>query len=133
MLAKIFGKGAAWGPFFLRLALGAIFIVRGAQHLFGAFGGAGLKPLSHTLLEMGLKPPLLWAAVVAGVEFLGGIFLIFGIITRWCALLLTLITAGAILTLHLSRGFVALQLPLLTLAAGISLLLSGAGRWALKD
>lgn len=135
MLGKIFGRFSGWGAFFLRLALGAIFIIRGGQHLFGIFGGAGLNAFSHnpTLLRMGLMPPLIGAIAIGAIELLGGIFLVLGIAARGGALLLTLLSAGAIITTHPGRGFLALQFPVLILAACISVLLTGPGRASLRD
>lgn len=131
MLGRIFGRFSGWGAFFLRLALGAIFIIRGGQHLFGIFGGAGLEAFSRTFLRLGLKPPSIWALAISAIELIGGIFLVLGIFTRGSALLLTILSA-ALIIIHLSWGVLVLQFPILILVACLSLLLTGPGRAALR-
>lgn len=129
MLEKIFGSGGNWGPFVLRLALGAISIIHGAQKLFGAFDGAGLDNFIALIAGMGLKPPTIWAVAIAVIQFLGGIFLIFGILTRAAALLIGVATVVMILgglLLHLES-------PVLVIAIALSLLLTGGGKAALKN
>ncbi len=137
MLKRIFSGASPWSPFFLRLAVGAIFIAHGSQKLFGAFGGHGLKGFAGMLSSMGFKPALAWAVLVALVEFLGGICLLLGIQTRLAALLLGINMVVAILFVHLSRGLFAskggFEFPLVLLAASLSLLFTGPGRLALKD
>jgi len=129
MLEKIFGTGGAWGPFILRLVLGAFSVIHGAQKLFGAFDGAGLDNFIKLVDGMGLKPPTAWAIVFAIIQFLGGIFLIFGILTRASALLIGIVTA----VMLLGGLLMQIEYPVLLLAVSLSLLLTGGGRAALKD
>ncbi len=137
MLNRIFGKFSGWGPFFLRLGVGVIMLVHGAQKLFGAWGGPGLKGFSQMLASMGLKPALAWAVLVALVEFAGGIFLILGIMTRLSALLIGIVMLVAIFGVHWSGGFLAarggFEYPLMILAGCICLLFTGGGRASLKE
>ena len=130
MLEKIFGTGGAWGPFILRLALGAFSVIHGAQKLFGAFDGPGLQNFSGMVAGMGLKPPDLWAIAISITQFLGGIFLIFGILTRAAALLI-----GIIMVVMIMGGLmlVEIEYQLVLIATCVSLLLTGGGRAALKD
>jgi len=133
MLKGIFGGASHWSPLFLRLAVGAVFFAHGAQKLFGMFGGSGLNGFAGTMGRMGLKPALAWAILVALVEFLGGIALVFGFLTRLWALLLGIVMVVAILGVHLSGGFFSFEFPLVLLAGCLSLLLSGGGRAAVKE
>ena len=133
MLNKIFGNASSWGPLFLRLAVGAVFIAHGAQKLFGAFGGPGLKGFAGMMGHMGLKPAMAWAILVAVVEFAGGIFLVLGIMTRLSALLIGIVMVVAIVGVHLNDGFFGFEFPLVLLGACISLLLTGGGRAAIKE
>jgi len=133
MLNKIFGNASSWGPLFLRLTVGAVFIAHGAQKLFGAFGGPGLKGFAGMMGHMGLKPAMAWAILVAVVEFAGGIFLVLGIMTRLSALLIGGVMVVAILGVHLNAGFFGFEFPLVLLGACISLLLTGGGRAAIKE
>lgn len=133
MLNKIFGNASAWGPLFLRLSVGAIFIVHGSQKLFGAFGGSGLNGFAGMLGQMGLKPAIAWAVLVGVVEFLGGIVLVLGIKTRFAALLIGIVMVVAIFGVHLKSGFFGFEFPLVLLGACISLLLTGGGRASIKE
>ena len=130
MLDKIFGSSNAWGPFILRLALGAFSIINGTQKLFGAFDGPGLDNFSKICAGMGLKPPDIWAITIAIIQFLAGIFLVFGIMTRVAALLV-----GIIIVVLIAGGviLVDIEYQIVLIAAAISLLLSGGGRAALRD
>jgi len=130
MLEKIFGSGGAWGPFILRLGLGAFSIIHGTQKLFGAFGGTGLTEFSHVCRSIGLKPPDIWAITIAIIQFLAGIFLIFGIMTRVAALL-----SGIIIVVMIAGGviMVDIEYQIILIAASLSLLFTGGGRAALRD
>ena len=132
MLKKLFGSLSGWGPMPLRLAAGAIFIAHGAQKLFGAFGGSGLRGFSGMLEGMGLQPAMGWAVLVACVEFFGGICLVLGILTRWSALLLGVVMLVAIFGVHLKEGFFGMEYQLTLLAACVSLILTGPGRGSLQ-
>jgi putative oxidoreductase len=130
MLEKIFGSNNAWGPFVLRLALGAFSIIHGTQKLFGAFDGAGLQNFSKTCAGMGLKPPNIWAIAIAIIQFVGGIFLVLGIMTRLSALLIgiiivVLVTGGVIL--------IDIEYQIILIATCVSLLFTGGGRAAIRD
>jgi len=134
MLNRIFGGFPGWGPFFLRLGVGVIMIAHGAQKLFGIWGGPGLSNFSKYLSsQMGLKPAMAWALAVALIEFVGGIFLVLGIMTRLSALLISIVMIVAIFGVHLGGGFFDFEFPLMILAGSICLLLTGGGRAALKE
>jgi len=130
MLEKIFGSSNAWGPFILRLALGALSIIQGTQKLFGAFDGPGLQNFSGICAGMGLKPPDIWAIAIAIIQFLGGIFLVFGIMTRLAALLI-----GIIIVVMIAGGviLVDIEYQIVLIASCLSLLFTGGGRAALRD
>ncbi len=121
----------------LRLVLGVIFVVHGMQKLFGAFEGAGIEGLTQMLSSLGFGVPLFWAWVLAISEFLAGIFLILGVLPRLSASLIAVIMAVAIATVHGPAGFFAMQggfeYQLLTIAACVSLILTGAGKYSFFD
>ncbi len=111
----------------VRVIVGLIFMVHGAQKLFGAFGGAGLE---ETVKMMG--PPLGYAVTIG--EFFGGLGLIVGFLSRFSAASLIVIMLGAIATVHGKNGFLLSEggfeynLALIGLLAPI--LIAGPGSYA---
>jgi putative oxidoreductase len=89
----------------LRLLLGFVFVMHGSQKLLGAFGGGGIAGFAAGLARMGIEPhvPLAW--VVAITEFVGGICIIIGFLTRFWAAGLVIDMAVAIFKVHLANGF----------------------------
>ena len=115
-----------------RIALGLPFIYHGAQIAFGAFGGPGLAGFveaSHG------KMPLPVAALVGYGELLGGLGVLFGVLSRIASAGLMLIMLGAIFIVHLPNGYnsqkggfeYALTLALLALV----IIIVGPARWML--
>lgn len=81
----------------LRVIVGVIFAAHGAQKLFGVFGGHGL---TETVKMMG---PLGYFVTIG--EFLGGLGLIVGFLTRFSAAANIVIMLGAIAMVHGQHGF----------------------------
>lgn len=124
----------AWAPFVIRIALGTIFIMHGSQKLFGAFDGAGIKGTADFIGSLGFKPAALWAWLLALTEFVGGLGLIFGLLTRIAAIGIVVIMAVAIARVHFKQGFFlpgGFEYSLALLAMALSLVLSGAGKLSL--
>jgi len=68
----------------LRLILGIVFFAHGAQKALGWFGGPGYtETMDHFTRAMGIPPFFAVLAILA--EFLGGIGLIVGLLTRIAA------------------------------------------------
>ncbi|HLH77172.1 MAG TPA: DoxX family membrane protein, partial [Candidatus Binataceae bacterium] len=71
-------------PLIIRLMLAAVIWPHGAQKLLGWFGGGGLDETFKRFRSAWNIPP--WLALVAvGSEFLGGIGLVLGLLTRIAA------------------------------------------------
>jgi len=126
------GSTQACGLTILRITVGIVFLVHGYQKLFhmGFHGVAGM--FGH----MGIPLPMVSAVVVTLVEFVGGILLIAGVVTRVAAALLAVDMAVAILAVHLKHGFGAqnggFEYPLTLLAATLCLALAGGGMFSLR-
>jgi len=86
----------------LRLLLGVVFVMHGSQKLLG---GGGVAGFASGLAKMGIEPhvPLAW--VVAITEFVGGICVFFGFLTRFWAAGLVIDMAVAMFKVHLVNGF----------------------------
>jgi len=114
----------------LRVIVGAIFIAHGAQKLF-VFGFAGV---AGGFAGMGVPMAGILGPFVALVEFLGGMALAVGLLTRLASLGLASTMVAAILLVHLKQGFFnpgGVEFPLSLLASTIVLTLTGAGNWSL--
>jgi len=122
----------ALGVTILRIVVGIVFVVHGAQKLFvfGLGGITGFFVQSHIPL------PAIAAPVVTFVEFLGGIALILGVFTRIAAILLAIDMAGAILFVHGRNGFflpTGFEFALTLLAANLALAIGGPGEYAVES
>jgi putative oxidoreductase len=86
----------------LRLLLGGVFVLHGSQKLLG---GGGVAGFAGTLSRIGIEPhvPLAW--VVAITEFVGGICVFFGFLTRFWAAGLAIDMGVALFKVHLANGF----------------------------
>ena len=124
------------GLLVLRLALGVIFMAHGAQKLFGAFGGGGIGGTAGFFGSIGIPMPQVMAWLVAIFEFFGGLFVLIGFLTPVGGLMIAAVMVGAIATVHISKGFFAasggIEFPLILLASGLALAVSGPGRYSVE-
>ena len=117
----------SWGLTVLRVVVGTVFFAHGWQKVFGF----GIHGVAGFFGHFGIPLPMVSAAIVMTVEFLGGALLILGVATRLAAGLNAIDMLVAILTVHLKNGFFAqtmgVELPLTLLGACICLMLMGPG------
>jgi putative oxidoreductase len=125
-------RGAAgYAPLVVRVLAGVIMFAHGWQKFQGGpanFGGF--------LSQLGVPAPELIAYVVTFVELVGGALLIVGLLSRLCALLLTIDLAVAILLVKVNIGFLSppqsqlpgAELDLALIAGFLVVLLAGPGR-----
>jgi putative oxidoreductase len=107
----------------LRLALGAVLFAHGQAKIFG-----GLAAHKHFVATIGL--PAWMGYLSAGKEFIGGLLLIVGLLTRLAGLAITIEMLVAIFRVHLRHGLTGpggYELPLLVGIVGFALILVGPG------
>jgi putative oxidoreductase len=80
----------ALGLAILRLTLSVVFVIHGANKLFGFWGGPGVGPggLARTashFASIGLEPGVFMAVLAGLIQFGGGLLLGIGFLTRWAA------------------------------------------------
>lgn len=92
------------GRLLLRATVGAFFVGHGAQKLFGAFGGHGLKATADGFESMGLKPGNVHATAAGAAETLGGAGILLGYQTPLAASAIIGTMATAINRVHLKNG-----------------------------
>lgn len=110
----------------MRAALGSIMLVHGSHKVFGG--------LHHTAQMMGHFGIPSWLGyVVAFVEFVGGILLLAGLLTRLAAFALSVEMAVAIWKVHWHNGMLGApdrpgyEFPLALAALSCALIFHGAG------
>jgi putative oxidoreductase len=117
----------------MRLALGIIFLFHGGQKAMGWFGGNGWNGTMH-MFTTGMGFPAFFAACAILAEFVGGILLIIGFLSRLAALAIAINMMVAILKVHLHNGLLGagpgrpgFELPLALLALCILIIMKGGG------
>jgi putative oxidoreductase len=124
----------------LRLVLGIVFFVHGAQKMLGWFGGYGFHGTMGFLTGM-LHIPAPLAVLAIFAEFFGGLGLIVGLLTRVAAFGIAINMLVAILAVHVSNGFFmnwsgtqkgeGFEYHLLAIAMAAFLLIQGAGAFSI--
>ncbi|MBL8049120.1 MAG: DoxX family protein [Chthonomonas sp.] len=127
----------------LRISVGLVMVLFGAQKLLGAFGGAGFN---GTIKWMGSQGIPSWLAALAiFAEFFGGLGLIFGVFTRFAAFGVACTMGGALITKFKEVGwqvdtqanamqtFSGLGFPLVIMGASLALMLIGGGQLSLEN
>ena len=123
-------QSSGWAPFFLRLALGAIFLARGVQK----FLTQGTTGVGSDLSGMGFPMADILAIALIVIEVVGGLFLTIGLLTRIMGIFLAVTMAVSLFVVHLPHGFFlpgGIEFHLLLTLASFSLVFSGAGNLSL--
>jgi putative oxidoreductase len=136
----LLGTDGDWALAIVRVALGVVFFAHGAQKTLGWFGGTGLQDTLRTFRDfLQIPEPLALLAVAA--EFLGGLGLIVGLLSRVAALGIAVIMCIAIFTVHRKFGFFmnwygekkghGIEYHILVLALVSVVIIRGAGPFSL--
>ncbi len=117
----------------IRVAAGLTLVPHGAQKLFGWFGGYGLNGTGQFFEEaLGLAPGILFAGAAGLTEFIGGLFLALGLMSRFSAAAVVALMAYAAFAVHLGNGFFwtdgGFEYPLLWGVVALAIAIRGGGK-----
>jgi|ERR1700730_13923073 len=142
MLTWILGTDGDWVITIVRIALGVVFFAHGAQKALGWFGGAGLQSTLRVFREH-LRIPAPLALLSVAVEFLGGLGLIVGLLSRVAALGIAVVMIVALVAVHRKFGFFmnwygekkghGIEYHILVLALALAVMIRGAGAFSLDQ
>jgi putative oxidoreductase len=124
----------------LRMVLGVVFFAHGAQKVLGWFGGHGFDQTLGFFMH-GLGIPAVFAVVAIMAEFVGGIGLIVGLLSRVAAFAIAVDMIVAVLLVHGRYGFFmnwagnqageGFEYHILVISMALLVVVRGAGAWSL--
>src|SRR6202051_4997775 len=142
MLTWMLGTDGDWVITIARIVLGVVFFAHGAQMALGWFGGPGLKNTVRVFREH-LRIPAPLAVLAVAAEFLGGLGLIVGLLSRVAALSIAMVMIVALLAVHWKFGFFmnwygdiqghGIEYHVLVLALALAVIIRGAGAFSLDQ
>jgi putative oxidoreductase len=130
MLQRLEGR-ERWAIVILQILVGFVFAMHGSQKLFGAFGGGGIAGTAAFFTKFGIVPGLFWAWVVSITEFVGGLSIMAGFLTRFWAAGLVIDMIVAVIKVNWANGFFGgrgafgFELPLTFGVMALMLVLTG--------
>jgi putative oxidoreductase len=137
LLKKLTASNPSWSTLALRIPIGITFMAHGGQKLFAWFGGYGLEGTGQWMASIGIEPGYQMALMAGSAEFFGGIALLLGLLVRPAAFMLSITMVVAIFSVHFSNGLFmsnnGYEFALALLAASVSLMLSGAGKFSVDN
>jgi putative oxidoreductase len=139
-MSSLFKTSNSFAPTILRLVLGFLFFVHGAQKALGWFGGNGFsKTVDSFHAYMGIPAPFTVLAIAA--EFLGGIGLIVGLLSRVAAFGILCTMVVAVFKVNLANGLFmnwagtqkgeGYEYHLLVIAICLAIMIAGSGALSL--
>ena len=140
MLTWMLGTDGDWVITIVRIVLGVVFFAHGAQKALGWFGGAGLQSTVRVFREQ-LRIPAPLALLSVAAEFLGGLGLIVGLLSRIAALGIAVVMIVALVAVHGKFGFFmnwygekqghGIEYHILVLALAVAVIIKGGGAFSL--
>jgi putative oxidoreductase len=133
-MSKSLNSLQPWGAFFLRLVLGASMIYHGYDKVIPA-GGFRAHPFSalqhHSHYVVSLGMPYWLGYVSALTEFVGGILILLGLLTRFAAFMIAVNMLFAVMLVNRHHGYMGSEYSLALFVIAIMLIFCGAGVLAL--
>jgi putative oxidoreductase len=138
MLRKLIDTESQIAPAVLRLVLGVVFFLHGAQKVLGWWGGGGFTATMSGFEQGGI--PAVFAFLAIAAEFLGGIGLILGLLGRVAAFGIACVMVVA-LNMTRPNGFFmnwsgqqkgeGYEYHLLVLAMTVAIMIVGSGAFSI--
>ncbi len=135
MLRRLTSTSSSWATVPLRLALGTIFIAHGAQKVFGAWSGPGLGRFTSFPAPFPfMRPAWVWMGLAAFSEFIGGVLVLLGLLTRAGAFLIACVILTAMIGVHWRNGFFlsptafGIEYTVALIGVALALLIAGGGQ-----
>ncbi len=132
---RTLAKLQPWAILLIRLALGASMTYHGFEKLIPPGGVhrahplAGFDSFAQFVATLGLPPWLAYASILT--EFVGGILLVLGLLTRFSAFLIATNMLVALITVNIHHGYSASEYTLALIAMALLLVTTGSGAVAL--
>lgn len=138
MFRKLIATAPTWFNLPVRVALGLIFFAHGAQKVLGAFGGKGLsEALQGEAPYSFMRPSWLWLGAAVFSEFLGGILVFLGLLTRVGAFFIGITMLVAMFGVHWNNGFFlsnrGYEYTFALLGMAVALVIAGGGRASVDE
>lgn len=136
-LGDFYARVSELGYPLIRFVAGIMIVPHGMQKLFGAFGGAGLGGTINFFDKIGLHPaaPLVYLVVI--VEFLGGLCIALGLLTRFWAAAIAIEMAYIVFFMKWSHGFFAgkggFEYELMWGLVALAIALRGSGKYSIDS
>lgn len=129
-LGRLYAVFAPVTDLLIRLIAGGSLAIHGWQILFGNIAGA-----ARFFETVGFENGVFWAWVVGILEFVCGICLALGLLTRLVAVPIIVFLITAIVTYHLENGYNwesrGIEFPLFWAIVVFHFLIHGGGAWSL--
>ncbi|MEO6982396.1 MAG: DoxX family protein [Edaphobacter sp.] len=133
-MSKSLNNLQPWGAFFLRLVLGFAMVYHGYAKVIpggGLHGNLSSALQHHSHYVASLAVPYWFGYISALAEFVGGILILLGLLTRFAAFLIACDMLGVLLLVTRHHGYAVSEYPLALLVIAIMLFFYGAGVFAL--
>lgn len=126
-LKPLYGALAPLSVTYMRVIAGIAFMVHGLPKISNPMGAAGMVE------GLGFHPGWLWSPALAITEFLGGLLLMLGLLTRPVAVATSIVLLVTVYFHWVAKaeGYAGSELSLIWLGITLYFVAHGGGRWSL--
>lgn len=113
------------GLLLIRVAVGAVFLAHGWMKI------QNVGMVSGMMVHLGVVAPTFFGPFISWLEVIGGLMLIFGILTRVAGAALGIEMVFAVFLTGIGAGFGPHEMEILLMAGAFGIALTGSGNYAL--